>query len=425
MSYTIPPTLFTKRFAFASDISCLMQDIASVNTPQSQVCMLGGGNPAHIPQVEAFFQEALGRFTTSKENYHKAVANYASPYGDEETREILADIFSQETKSRISKNQVIITASSQQSSFLLFNLLAGKTENEKTKQLLFAQTPEYIGYYDLFLEQDSFLSLPSLVEENKNTKRFRYHINHKDLKIDEHISGICLSRPCNPTGNEATDEELDILQRAAASWSIPLIVDNAYGLPFPRILHQNTTSLSFTEQTILMGSFSKLGLPALRTGFIVASEHLIESLANMAAIINLAPPSFACRMLLPYLQNGSLQKLCREAIQPHYSRAIKLACDVLDTELAGYDYAIHEPKGTMFVWLYLPKPKGIDMLLYTTLKEQGVIVLPGRFFFPQQDKNPHPHATSCIRINVGEGNEKTLEGLKIIARTIRHIFTSS
>ena len=421
MPYSIPPTLFAKRFAAASGISTLMQDIASVNSPQSQVYMLGGGNPAHIPEVEAFFQQALAQFTTSTDNYHKGFANYASPLGDEETREILADIFSQETGSRISKHQVIITASSQQSSFLLFNLLAGKTQNDKTKQLLFAQTPEYIGYYDVFLEQNSLTSLASLVEENTDTKRFRYRINHQDLKIQEHTSGICLSRPCNPTGNEATDEELDILQKLASSHSIPLIVDNAYGLPFPGILHQNTTSLSFSEQTILMGSFSKLGLPALRTGFIVAGEHLIEALANMAAIINLAPPSFACRLLLPYLQNGSLQKMCREVIQPHYTQAVRIACELLDRELAGCDYALHEPKGTMFIWLYLPKPKGVDMLLYNKLKEEGVIVLPGRFFFSHQEQNPHPHATQCIRINVGEGTERTLEGLRIVARTIREI----
>ena len=44
---------------------------------------------------------------------------------------------------------------------------------------------------------------------------------------------ICVSRPTNPTGNVITDEELMKLDLLAQQRDIPLVIDNAYGVPFP------------------------------------------------------------------------------------------------------------------------------------------------------------------------------------------------
>ncbi len=48
---------------------------------------------------------------------------------------------------------------------------------------------------------------------------------------------ICVSRPTNPTGNVITDEELLKLD-ALNQHGIPLVIDNAYGVPFPGIIFQ-------------------------------------------------------------------------------------------------------------------------------------------------------------------------------------------
>lgn len=43
---------------------------------------------------------------------------------------------------------------------------------------------------------------------------------------------ICVSWPTNPTGNVITDEELLKLDALANQHGIPLVIDNAYGVPF-------------------------------------------------------------------------------------------------------------------------------------------------------------------------------------------------
>ncbi|MEA7931692.1 aminotransferase class I/II-fold pyridoxal phosphate-dependent enzyme, partial [Salmonella enterica subsp. enterica serovar Montevideo] len=51
----------------------------------------------------------------------------------------------------------------------------------------------------------------------------------------EHLMPLSPDSPTNPTGNVITDEELMKLDRLANQHNIPLVIDNAYGVPFPGI----------------------------------------------------------------------------------------------------------------------------------------------------------------------------------------------
>lgn len=50
------------------------------------------------------------------------------------------------------------------------------------------------------------------------------------------MGALCVSRPTNPTGNVLTDGEIAELATLAAQYGIPLMIDNAYGMPFPNII---------------------------------------------------------------------------------------------------------------------------------------------------------------------------------------------
>ena len=68
---------------------------------------------------------------------------------------------------------------------------------------------------------------------------------------------------------------------------IPLIIDGAYGLPFPSILF-NDARPHWNENTILVLSLSKLGLPGVRTGIVVANEEIINAFSNANTVVSLA-----------------------------------------------------------------------------------------------------------------------------------------
>lgn len=50
-----------------------------------------------------------------------------------------------------------------------------------------------------------------------------------------------MSRPTNPTGNVITDEELIKLDALAHQHGVPLVIDNAYGVPFPGIIFSDAS----------------------------------------------------------------------------------------------------------------------------------------------------------------------------------------
>ena len=66
------------------------------------------------------------------------------------------------------------------------------------------------------------------------------------------------------------------LEAIAKRFDIPLIIDNAYGMPFPNIIYSQAT-LNWNEQIILCFSPSKIGLPGVRTGVVVANPQVVKS----------------------------------------------------------------------------------------------------------------------------------------------------
>lgn len=112
------------------------------------------------------------------------------------------------------------------------------------------------------LEKNMFVATKptlSLLPEGQ----FKYYMDFEHLKVGEDIDLICVSRPTNPTGNVITDEELLKLDALARQHQVPLLIDNAYGLPFPGLIFTDARPL-WNPNIILCMSLSKLGLPGVR-----------------------------------------------------------------------------------------------------------------------------------------------------------------
>ena len=131
------------------------------------------------------------------------------------------------------------------------------------------------------------------------------------------IGAICCSRPTNPTGNVLTDGEMARLDALAQEHGIPLIIDNAYGIPFSNIIYSDVT-LNWHENIILCFSLSKVGLPGVRTGIIVAAPEVVKAVSSLNAIVNLSPTRFGAAIATPLLQDGRLKQLSDNIIRPFY-----------------------------------------------------------------------------------------------------------
>ncbi len=57
-----------------------------------QMLMLGGGNPAHIPAVQAHFRERMEQMLARGDEFERAVGNYDPPQGKPQFIEALASL---------------------------------------------------------------------------------------------------------------------------------------------------------------------------------------------------------------------------------------------------------------------------------------------------------------------------------------------
>ncbi|TON75798.1 valine--pyruvate transaminase [Vibrio parahaemolyticus] len=408
---------FGEKFNQYSGITQLMDDLNDgLRTPGA--IMLGGGNPAAIPAMLDYFHQASEEMLASGELV-AALTNYDGPQGKDVFVKALAQLFRETYGWDISEKNISLTNGSQSGFFYLFNLFAGQQPDGSHKKVLLPIAPEYIGYGDAGIDEDIFVSYhPEIELLDKGL--FKYHVDFEKLTVDDSVAAICASRPTNPTGNVLTDEEVRKLDKLARENNIPLIIDNAYGLPFPNIIFEDVEPF-WNENTILCMSLSKLGLPGVRCGIVIASEEITQALTNMNGIISLAPGSVGPALANHIIAKGDLLKLSSEVIKPFYKQKSQRAVELLQQAITDERFRIHKPEGAIFLWLWFDELPITTMELYQRLKARGVLIVPGEYFFIGQ-KDEWDHAHQCLRMNYVQDDEMMQKGIAIIAEEVEKAY---
>ncbi len=395
--------------------------------------MLGGGNPAHIPAMERVWKERMKEIISDPAVLRRTLAIYDPPRGNPGCLEALAELLRSEFGWPVGPENIAVTPGGQTAFFLLFNLFAGRSTggaaddgaNSATGgvngRILFPLMPEYIGYADQGLTPDSFTALKPNIEIT-GPHRFKYRIDFDHLIHNPSLRALCVSRPTNPSGNVITDDEMNHLAKFAAQHDLPLIVDNAYGWPFPGILFEEGSkkvSPLWTDQTIHVMSLSKFGLPGTRTAFVVGPPEVAAAIASMTAITGLANGNFGQAIAGPMIKSGEITRLSRDVVRPYYLEKRDKALAAIDEYFPDEaPYFVHECGGAMFLWLWIKDSKRSSKEIYEALKKRGVLVVPGEyFFFGLQDKD-WPHHHECLRISFAMDDHDVREGIRIIANEL-------
>jgi valine--pyruvate aminotransferase len=411
---------FGERFTRHTGAVDLMTDLGAAMAAEVPPLMLGGGNPAHIPELLAVFRARFRAVLDDDRDFRRLVADYPDPVGELTFRTALAGLLRRECGWDLGPENIALTAGSQQGFFLLFNLLAGPQADGGERRILLPLTPEYIGYGELGVTQDLFIARRPAIEHLPD-RLFKYRVDFGALEGLGNIAAICASRPTNPTGNVLTDEEVNRLRALARRLDVPLILDNAYGLPFPQIVFTEATPV-WDENIILCMSLSKLGLPGLRTGIVVARPEIVAALGAMTAVTSLAVGSVGPVLVRDLVASGEIVRLSREVIRPFYQQRAAQALIWLREALAGCEWHVHTPEGAFFLWLWLPRLAITSGELYARLKGRGVLVLSGQHFFPGLDEGPGeqwPHRDQCLRISYARDEATVRQGIEIIADEVR------
>ena len=203
-----------------------------------------------------------------------------------------------------------------------------------------------------------------------------------------------------------------------AEKNIPLIIDNAYGWPFPGIVFGEATPL-WTDSTVHVMSLSKLGLPGTRTAFVVGPPEIASAVSSMMAVTGLANGNFGQAIAGPLLKTREILDLSREVIRPFYLQKRNAALAAVEEFFPGdVPYALHQSEGAMFLWIWIENSRRSSRELYESLKQRGVLVVPGEYFFFGLPDDGWKHRHECLRVSFAMPDDQVRAGLQMISEEI-------
>ena len=374
--------------------SSAIREILKV-TERPEVISFAGG----LPSPTTFPIERIRSACTKVlDEAPQASLQYGPTEGYKPLREWVAKRLSRNGAS-IRASQVLITTGSQQALDLLGKVLI----DEGSKVLV--ETPSYLGALQAFsLFQPAYSSMQT-DEEGIVT----------DALTPEQLAGArfmyCLPNFQNPTGRRMPLERRKALLGKAIAAGVPVVEDDPYGaLSYSGEELPSLLSLA-PEHVIYMGSFSKVLVPGLRLGYVVAPEELLGKLVQAKQAADLHTPSFTQRIVHEAIQDGFLDQHIPE-IRTLYARQCELMLAALEQHFPD-TVRWTRPQGGMFIWVTLPE--GVDSAaLLAKAIEQNVAFVPGAPFYAN---NPQANTLRLSFVTVPA--EKIEIGMQVLGTLLK------
>jgi GntR family transcriptional regulator/MocR family aminotransferase len=299
---------------------------------------------------------------------------------------------------------ILITAGSQQAIFLASQVLL------KPGDIVLVEEPTYSVAIDLFRALG--FQIVGIPVDNQGMQ-----VEKLEKLLQQYHPKLIYTIPNfhNPTGTCLSSARRRELIMFADRYNIPILEDDFVGdLRYEGHAQPSLKALDPGGQVIYVSTFSKMLMPGLRVGFIVADGPVFESLLNFKRLSDLATSTLIQHALDAYVNVGRYQAYIRRSSQTFRKRR-----DIMLEAISHYlpsSVSFDVPKGGLFIWLRLPKPLSAGELLPMACKE-GVSFVPGNYFFTDGTSGGE-----WMRLNFASQPEEDIEeGIKRLGRAIRKI----
>lgn len=388
-----------------------------------QFINLSAGNPLILPEVEQLWRDCTSDLLASSE-YGEVVCRYGSSQGYAPLIDAIVNDFNHRYQLNLTERNILITPGSQTLYFYAANAFGGYTSDGQLRQIVLPLSPDYTGYGGVALSPESLVAYKPSLDIDASAHRFKYRPDFSQLSIDENTGCVIFSRPCNPTGNVLTDEEVSKIAALAKQYNVPVMVDSAYAPPFP--------ALNFTQMTPMFGgniihcmSLSKAGLPGERIGIAIGDEQVIGVLECFQTNMCIHPSRYGQAIAARAINSGALASISENVIRSFYQQKFTVLENTLDASMPkDLPWFLHRGEGAIFAWLWLKDLPIRDWDFYQKLKQVGVIVVPGSSFFPGlRDEWEHKH--QCLRISLTGSDEEIAIGMERLAKVTQDVYRSA
>ncbi|XZF61392.1 MAG: valine--pyruvate transaminase [Gloeotrichia echinulata DVL01] len=381
---------------------------------------LSAGNPLILPEVEQLWRDCTAELLASSE-YGEVVCRYGSSQGYAPLIEAIANDFNRRYGLNLTNSNILITPGSQSLYFYAANSFGGYTSSGELKQIVLPLSPDYTGYGGVSLVPEALIAYKPTLDIDETAHRFKYRPDFSQLSINENTGCVIFSRPCNPTGNVLTDEEVKKIAAIAALYDVPVFIDSAYAPPYP--------ALNFTEMTPVFGenilhcmSLSKVGLPGERIGVAIGNEKIIQVLESFQTNLCIHPSRYGQAIAARAISSGAIGDIAENVIRPFYQKKFAVLENTLEASMPkDLPWFLHRGEGAIFAWLWLQDLPITDWEFYQELKKVGVIVVPGSTFFPGL-KEEWSHKHQCLRISLTGSDQEIVTGMQRLAKVAQQVY---
>lgn len=407
-------------------VRAIMKDI--IETLQAaegqEYINLSAGNPLILPEVEQLWRDCTAELLANSSEFGEVVCRYGSSQGYGPLISAIATDFNRRYNLNLSERNILITPGSQTLYFYAANAFGGYIPNGDLKQIVLPLSPDYTGYGGVSLAPEALVAYKPTLDIDAAAHKFKYRPDFSQLTIAENTGCVIFSRPCNPTGNVLTDEEVQKIASLAAPFNVPVLIDSAYGPPFP--------ALNFTEMTPVFGenilhcmSLSKAGLPGERIGVAIGDAKWIQVLESFQTNLCIHPSRYGQAIAARAINSGALAEISLQVIRPFYQNKFDVVENTLNQAMPkDLPWFLHRGEGAIFAWLWLKDLPVTDKEFYQQLKQVGVIVVPGSSFFPGLQEN-WPHKQQCLRISLTASDEEIAIGMQRLAKVAEQVYQQS
>jgi 2-aminoadipate transaminase len=373
-------------------------------TSRPEIISFAGGLPAAELFPVARVKSAL---TAVLDRTGGQALQYSATEGLPELRDWLAAQFSN-GRLRVQRENVLITSGAQQALDLVGRILLEKgdrvmVENPTYLALLSAWRPARVEFLPVRCDADGMR-----VEEWKPL------LKRKPKAV------YCVPNFQNPQGTTLSLSRREKLVALARQHAIAIVEDNPYGQlryngsALPNLLEldaRNRGTPDFDSRVIYCGTFSKVLMPGLRVGWVIASRAVIDKLTQAKQAADLHTSTLSQHLALELVSRGFLEEFL-----PVLRRNYGLRRDAMLAALAKYfpkTATWSQPEGGMFLLVSLPKHINAGELLPAAL-ERRVAYVPGEeFHLNGEGKN-------TLRLNFSNARpERIEEGIRKLGRLLK------
>ncbi len=298
-------------------------------------------------------------------------------------------------------DNILMTAGSQQALSLVAGLLLAPGDT------VVVERPTYAGALDVFRARGVIIQTVGIDEDGMDVAEL------EDV-LTRHKPGLIYTIPNfhNPTGACLSGQRRRQLISLAGRFDVPVLEDDYVGdIRYEGRVQPTLKSLDPDGRVIYMSTFTKMLIPGLRVGFVVADGPVYGHLLRSKRCHDLATCNLIQRALRDYVSVGRYHA--------HLQRSCTLYRRRRDAMLAAMERHLPSamtwtrPKGGLFVWAGLPKGMRASELLPKACG-QGMIFAPGGNFY--LDPND---GEGCMRLNFASNSAEVIEeGIQRLARAM-------